>query len=154
MRRWLAQEHTRIASMPLNLDFRWLSLTMMKGLPYSSVAYTAELGSIWAICEKDGCNDGPKSIGAFFSLQTKFCWLLPYTFRLWSRADSNNDASWAQFLVTYPFFKLHPKAYEAPIIQLDSNFGTSKLHLKSLFTLSSDNWYTYNKTYKSCIASV
>jgi hypothetical protein len=40
------QEHTRIASMPLNLDFLWLSLTMMKGLPYSSVAYTAELGSM------------------------------------------------------------------------------------------------------------
>lgn len=32
--------------MPLNLDFLWLSLTMMKGLPYSSVAYTAELGSM------------------------------------------------------------------------------------------------------------
>lgn len=34
--------------MPLNLDFCWPSLTIIKGLPYSSVAYTAELGSMLA----------------------------------------------------------------------------------------------------------
>lgn len=39
---------TRIASNPCNLDFCCPSRTIMKGLPYSSVAYTAELGSIFA----------------------------------------------------------------------------------------------------------
>jgi hypothetical protein len=58
----LPKVHTRIASMPLNLDFLWLSRTMMKGLPYSSVAYTAELGSMEAIMYVYGVKRWPKNL--------------------------------------------------------------------------------------------